>query len=405
MTRVVLDISRLISRVRHSGPSGVDRVEMAYARGLLRLYGPKLAFAAVHPTGLYGRIPRETAIAYLDELDRRWTATDRSSGQRTLASVLPWMARLLPQRAGIGSADVLMQVSPHHLTHGAKMRHILQREEVRFVCMVHDLIPIEYPEYARPGGSALHEKRMSTVAELAHAVIVNSAATGASLTRWVESKGGIPPPIHVALLGTEPIAKAAPRVYPDGKPYFVCLGTIEPRKNHLLLLHLWRKMAETLPLDDVPRLLVIGRRGWENEQIVDMLERCPSLGPVLEEVNGCGDSDLAAAIRGARALLMPSFAEGFGMPIAEALSVGTPVIASDIEAHREIGGNAPDYLDPLDGPGWERTVLDHTHDGPMRRAQLTRVAAWQEPDWDSHMEIAAKVIEDAALLPKNHSAG
>ena len=127
MTRVVLDISRLISRVRHSGPSGVDRVEMAYARGLLRLYGPKLAFAAVHPTGLYGRIPRETAIAYLDELDRRWTATDRSSGQRTLASVLPWMARLLPRRAGIGSADVLVQVSPHHLTHAAKMRRILQR--------------------------------------------------------------------------------------------------------------------------------------------------------------------------------------------------------------------------------------------------------------------------------------
>ncbi len=396
MTRVVLDISRLISRVRHSGPSGVDRVEMAYARGLLRIYGAKLAFAAVHPTRLYGRIPADTAIAYLDELERRWTATDRAAGQRSLPSILPWMARLRPQRAGIGTGDVMVQVSPHHLTRTAQTRRILDRENARFVCMVHDLIPIEYPEYARPGGSTLHEARMRTVAELADAVIVNSSATGKSFKHWVESQGGRPPPIQVALLGTEAIAQAEPRRYADSKPYFVCLGTIEPRKNHLLLLQLWRSMAESLPADEIPRLLVIGRRGWENEQIIDMLERCPSLGPVLDEVNGCGDRDLAAAIRGARALLMPSFAEGFGMPVAEALSVGTPVIASDIEAHREIGGRAPDYLDPLDGPGWQQAILDHAQKGPLHRAQRDRMESWHAPDWDSHMEIAAQVIEDAA---------
>ncbi|MBX7481992.1 glycosyltransferase family 4 protein [Qipengyuania qiaonensis] len=396
MTRIVLDISRLISRVRHSGPSGVDRVEMAYARGLLRIYGGKLAFAAVHPSGVYGRIQRETAIAYLDELERRWAQTDGVSGQRSLISVLPWMARLFPRRIGLGSSDVLVQVSPHHLTRRAQMRRILARENARFVCMVHDLIPIEYPEYARPGGSALHEARMHTVAELAASVIVNSAATGDSLRRWIEDRGHIVPPIRVALLGTEPIAEADDRTYDDAKPYFVCLGTIEPRKNHLLLLHLWRSMAQSLPPESIPRLVVIGRRGWENEQIVDLLERCPSLKPFLEEVNGCGDEDLAAAIRGARALLMPSFAEGFGMPVAEALSVGTPVIASDIAAHREIGGTIPDYLDTLDGSAWMQAILDHARDGPLRRAQLERLNLWQAPDWDSHMAIAAEVIEAAA---------
>lgn len=71
MTDVILDISRLISRVRYSTPSGVDRVEMAYARGLLAHYGDALAFAAVHPTGLYGRLKRAAALAYLDELERR----------------------------------------------------------------------------------------------------------------------------------------------------------------------------------------------------------------------------------------------------------------------------------------------------------------------------------------------
>ena len=66
---------RLISRVRYSTPSGVDRVEMAYARGLLTHYGDRLDFAAVHPTGPYGRLSRPAALAYLDELERRKQST------------------------------------------------------------------------------------------------------------------------------------------------------------------------------------------------------------------------------------------------------------------------------------------------------------------------------------------
>jgi len=396
MTGVVLDISRLISRVRHSTPSGVDRVEMAYARGLLQHYGDALAFAAVHPSTLYGRIERGAALAYLDELERRWEHHDNPPGQRSLADAAPWITRLLPRRAGVGSGQVLVQVSPHHWHRPELLRRKLAREQARFVCMVHDLIPIEYPEYARPGGAALHETRMAAVAELADAVIVNSAATGTSLTRWIEGRGLTAPPVHVALLGTRAIAPAEPFVMADGKPYFLCLGTIEPRKNHLLLLHLWRAMAQALPAAEVPRLVVVGRRGWENEQVLDLLDRCPALEPFVEEVSACGDARLAALLRGARALLMPSFAEGYGMPVAEALSVGTPVIASHIAAHREVGGKVPDYLDPLDGPGWQAAILDHAQGGPLRHAQLARMGSWQEPDWPGHIATAVEVIEGAA---------
>ncbi|MBV7266339.1 glycosyltransferase family 4 protein [Erythrobacter ani] len=396
MTRVVLDISRLISRVRHSSPSGVDRVEMAYARGLMDSHGAELGFAAVHPSGIYGRISYETATAYLDELDRRWADTTAQRGQRSLPSVLPWMRRLLPKRAGVGSADVLVQVSPHHLIGTAKVRKILAGEKARFVCMVHDLIPIEYPEYARPGGAELHEARMATIAELAHAVIVNSEATGQSFKGWIERRNKPVPPIHPALLGTHPIAEAAPHRFADGKPYFVCLGTIEPRKNHLLLLHIWRDMAATLAADQVPRLIVIGRRGWENEQVLDLLDRSPSLKGHVEEVNRCGDRELAAMLRGANALLMPSFAEGFGMPVAEALSVGTPVIASDIAAHREVGLDVPEYLNPLDGPAWRQAVLNYAGDNPSRQTQLDRLKGWVTPDWSGHMSIAERVIDAAA---------
>jgi glycosyltransferase involved in cell wall biosynthesis len=401
---VILDISRLISRLRYSTPSGVDRVEMAYARGLLARYGADLVFAAVHPTGRYGRLRRKAALAYLDELETRWASTSDAPRRLSVASVLPRLAALMPTGRAVGSGPaggtVYVQASPHHLVDKAKVLTILARERAKFLCLVHDLIPIEFPEYARPSGAALHRRRMETIAAACDAstgaAIVNSAATGRALAPWLAPGT----PVHVALLGTEklpslPIA-AGRETDPGDRPYFVCLGTIEPRKNHLLLLNLWRHMARTMRYEDVPRLVVIGRRGWENEQVVDMLERCPALAGHVVELGGCPDMRLSALLRGARALLMPSFAEGYGMPVAEALSVGTPVIASDLAALREVGGAVPDYRDPLDGPGWQAAILDHAARGPLHHAQMARLPGWHNPSWDEHIAIVAKAI--AALL-------
>jgi glycosyltransferase involved in cell wall biosynthesis len=400
MTQVILDISRLISRVRYSTPSGVDRVEMAYARGLLDRYGDELAFAAVHPTGLYGRLKRKQALAYLAELERRWSSQNANPRRRSLASVMPWMAALLPSPGTpcLNGRSVYVQASPHHLTRTALVRRILAREQARFLCLVHDLIPIEYPEYARVSGDRQHRQRIATVVELADGVIVNSAATGRSLRPWLE-RGDREVDVRVALLGTEPLAAAEPFRPADERPYFVCVGTIEPRKNHLLLLNLWRHLAQTLPPERVPRLVIVGRRGWENEQVVDMLERCPALAGHVEELNGCSDARMASLLRGAHALLMPSFAEGYGMPVAEALSVGTPVLCSDVPALREAGGQAPDYLDPLDGPGWQAMVLDHAVRGPCHAAQIQRLAQWQMPTWEQHIAIVCDAIGALAEPP------
>jgi glycosyltransferase involved in cell wall biosynthesis len=393
---VILDLSRLLSRVRHHTPSGVDRVEMAYARGLLDAFGDRLQFAAVHPLGLYGRLPRNAALRFLDTMEQRWTNEDGNIGQRSLLDVLPSLLALLPKRPGSPTNSVYVQASPHHLTNATLVRRILRRERARFLCLVHDLIPIEYPEYARPNGAAEHGKRIETIVTQADGIIVNSSATKRSLKPWLD-RAGRDVDIRVALLGTHAMPASDVNGRSSNTPYFLCVGTIEPRKNHLLLLNLWRQMAETMRSEDIPHLVIVGRRGWENEQVVDMLERCSAVQGHVEELNGCSDQQMHALLRGARALLLPSFAEGYGMPVAEALSIGVPVLCSDLPALREAGGAVPDYLDPLDGPAWRRHILDYYGNGPLYGAQRARMTEWCAPRWADHIRIVREAID--VLLP------
>ncbi len=389
---VILDLSRLLSRVLHPTPTGIDRVEMAYARGLMAAIPGRLRFAAVHPAGPYGRLGGQAVARFLDATEHRWRDHGRGEGR----SLRPFAARALlalrPRlpRARAAGGRLYIQPSPNNLTKPALIRSILRREDARMVCLVHDLIPIEFPEYARPGGDALHARRIETMAAHADGIIANSHATLAALRPYLE-RAGRAPELRVAHLGTDDIAAPAP---PHAqRPYFICVGTIEPRKNHLLLLNLWRRMAERQGPHPIPRLVLIGRRGWENEQVVDMLERCPALVGCVEEHGGLPDRAVQALIAGARGLLLPSFAEGYGMPVTEALALGVPVLCSDLPALREAGGEVPDYLDPLDGPAWERAIAELSAPGsPRAQAQRARLAGWRAPRWAEHIAILLEML-------------
>ena len=394
---IILDLSRLLSRVLHTTPTGVDRVEMAYARGLIATADDRLAFAAVHPSGRYGRLPRAGVLRFLDRTEARWEAEGRTTAWALRRAAIETLSALMPTRAGIGQdGAVYVQSSPHHLTRQAQVRSILLRERARFLCLVHDLIPIEYPEYARPDGAALHLQRIETIVGTASGIVANSAATLRALDPFL-AVSGRPVATRVAHLGVES-AGGAPIAHPhDASPYFVCVGTIEPRKNHLLLLNIWRRLSERFGPYAIPRLVLIGRRGWENEQIVDMLERCPALRGCVEEHSGLPDRDTRALLTHASALLLPSFAEGYGMPVTEALSLGVPVICSDLPALREAGGTVPEYLDPLDGPAWTEAVLDFAVPESVRRiAQTRRMQDWQPTSWNDHMAILHDLIDTVA---------
>ena len=406
---VILDISRLLSCVHRGAPSGIDRVEMAYARHWIQQPSTRCSFVAQSPWGWFASITRSQAASLIHALDEAWTSGSAWPSPRTHAGQVAAMI-LCQLSLGRGRAvlratlearrrSVFLLVSHRSLEREAPIA-ALRRAGARFVPLIHDLIPLTHPEYSRPRQIGCHAARVATTATQADGIIVNSAATAATLLPRLALHGRTMPPLVIAPLGVE--SRPAPPPLLPTEPYFVCLGTIEPRKNHLLLLHVWREMASRAPAGaPPPKLLVIGRRGWENENVVDLLERCEILRGTVQELGSPPDREVAALLAGARAVLYPSFVEGYGLPVAEALALGVPVVCSDVSPLREVGGQVPEYLDPLDGPAWRRTIEAYAAPrSPAREAQLLRLQHWTAPRWSDHFAQVDTLLDQVVGAPR-----
>ncbi|MGD9615557.1 MAG: glycosyltransferase [Alphaproteobacteria bacterium] len=397
---IVLDLSRLLSRAGRGTPTGIDRVELAYAEHLIARATP-CRFASLTPDGRLALLPRRIAEDFVRAIGAGWRGPSDPRKQEQRVRRIARRARLAllagSERRFFGMLRgcpdaVYLLVSHHHLERRKLIARLKTRSRARFVCLIHDLIPVEFPEYAKPGQAANHLRRIETAAEFADAFIVNSAATGEALRPYLDRAGRVRPVLAAPFGADLPLAAMTGSVAPISRPYFVYVGTIEARKNHLMLLNLWRRLSRDLG-NGAPLLVLVGQRGWEVENVVDMLDRCPALRDTIVEHNALPDAAMVPLLRGARALLLPSFAEGFGFPVIEALQLGVPALCSDIPALRETGGAVPEFLDPLDGPGWRQAILDYAAaESPRRAAQLARLATWRPPRWDDYFAAVDRLI-------------
>jgi len=381
---VVIDVTRLVGR-RMQGrlPTGVDRVCLEYVR-----HFEQRAVAVIRYRG-------------------RWLEFSRSDSSRLFRELFQpsrrfhWWVRWLVMaahyrlsRRAAGEPRFYFNTD-HHGLDSPRYAALLKAQHLRPLFFVHDLIPISHPEYCRPGERERHTVRMDAVLKLGHGVITNSAATLAELARYAADSGVSLPPAVGAKLASAALPTPQATA-PIAEPYFVMLSTIEPRKNHWLLLQVWRRLVERWG-DQAPKLVVIGQRGWECENVVDLLERCEVLRDFVVELPSCSDQELATYLRHARALVFPSFAEGYGLPLVEALSLGVPVIASDLPAFHEIAGAIPDYLDPLDGPSWLAAIEAFAlPDSSLRAAQLQRLHGFKAPSWSEHFALVDSLLDSLA---------
>lgn len=443
------DITRLAKRATFPGPCGIDRVDLAYLNRL-RSFGP--VEYLVNGVAGFSVIDRAMGEAFTTQLNAYWRGDQEAFTESQLAPfcdasqrlrmAVKWRARrrgLADFRAtrslhelcasGIAGLDIMdasategayrvdqrwrknrkkgcfFGISHSMLGRSAYLAALARHPDLKRVMFIHDTIPCDFPEYCREHEGPKHLLRLRNAFRYATHLIVNSEYTARQLDHWRKNMGAPELPVAVIPIGVDPgvVAHAtdAAAPVPSKRPYFVMLGTIEPRKNHALLVHLWRDFTNNLPSEEIPELLIVGRRGWENEALFRILDRCESLRGHVREMNDVPDAELWPLLHGARAMLFPSFVEGWGMPLVEALTMGVPVIGSNIAPFQEAGQGIPTLLSPLDGNGWREAILEFSRDdSPARNSQLERLRNYRPPTWDAHFtQLAAFVGEPRLASP------
>ena len=277
--------------------------------------------------------------------------------------------RLLPIRGGQPPAAM-------HWTYPLPLRFV----GVPNLYTVHDLIPLLKPELTPISGRRVGRILRCILDSGAHLVTVSEtsrreiiATLGAPAERVTNTYQAVDFPAD-AMAGDEEVARSLHRVgrlRPGG--YFLHAGTVEPRKNLARLIAAYRASGITTPL------VLAGPDGWRAAEVllpakdllregIPVLKNAPSVlrAPWLER------RTLVSLIRGAKAVLQPSLAEGFGLPVAEAMALGTPTMTSRGGATEEVAGGAALLVDPLDGAEMAEALRALDREAGLRGSLVAR---------------------------------
>ena len=232
------------------------------------------------------------------------------------------------------------------------------------VATLHDAIPLAHPEWANPRFRRLKNRLLRGFAKSADLVIAISHAAVAEL---VEHYSIDRSRIRVVPLGVDAewfwdpgaaAIDALPTSFGVQRGFYLHVGTLQPRKNLDALITAYERLPSAVRAQR--QLVVVGKYGWGAERLRDRLLLLRGAGRViwLEYVDR---ATLRALYHAARAFVFPSLAEGFGLPVVEALAAGLPVIASDLPALREVARQHASYVSPhqVDAIADAMLALDH----------------------------------------------
>lgn len=387
----LLDVSRLVWRSwSRRLPTGIDRVCYAYLRNFA-----ERSQAVVQHRG----IARVLTPRHSDELFAALRMPDAAfRGQ--LASLAPRALAAAPRRID-GRGAFYLNVG-HTDIDLASLPDWTRRSNVKPIYLIHDLIPLTHSEFCRTEAIERHRGRVMNALFSSAGVIANSRSTADELELFGRSHGIPIPPITAAWLAGADFGSTGVVPLKSGR-HFVCVGTIEGRKNHFMLLQIWQRLVERLGRA-APKLVLIGQKGAEAAHVDNMLDRGRGIRDHVMILSHCEDEELGRWIRSAQALLLPSFAEGFGLPVVEAMSLGTPVIASDLPCFREIGCGIPTLLDPLDAVSWERMIVSFLEHGPEQMRQRRMLNEYSPPTWGEHFAQIEGWLEGLKALPRSFGA-
>lgn len=381
MATPVLDLSRSFSRLGRGAATGIDRVERAYLEETAKRNGwgiirtPR-GFLLFEPDRL-ARLPEYLDRTDLDGADQASTIRAVASSRSSNLSIRKIMWRMPNGLAYINVG--------HTNLNPQTMRAMMEMPDHSKVVMIHDTIPIDHPTFQTEASRAKFVERLTTVINFANHIVVPSDEVRENVEKRMVGTGHRVP-VTVSPLGVD-IGSTPIDYEKSDKPYFVIVGTIEPRKNHKLLLEIWERMNRKMDEDQIPELRIIGARGWGNSEVFDILDHSPMMGRTVRELGPLSDREMKRHLAGATALLFPSLAEGYGLPPFEAATFGVPSICAPLRPTEIHLGDMAIYADTDDMYQWFQAIRDlASEDLAEQTRRISALRAFQLPTWEKHFE-------------------
>ncbi len=410
--RILFDVSGLLqwyAYLRH--PSGVQRVCERILQSKIIASSPDVVLIArapggdafhrieqglLHDLGLPGR--RDRTIA---QLRRQFAAMFRKSRPALLREdlrllhlpylamgwALPWLRAseiVTPQ-----PNDVIVGLGDFWCHRGHVAALLRLKRQARLIHMIHDLFVLDHPEWSHPYFGRLVGENLRALAPHVDRWLTTSRFVAGQLARFLLSKNA---PIDLVPLGADLDAPDDPTVLRRrglvANSYILHVGTLEPRKNLIGLLDAVERVPQSWPL------VLVGRDGWRSNEIHRRRRRARA--GVVRWIPDAADWELTSLYRGARFTVVPSFGEGWGLPVQESLAQGVPCIAARAGAAPEVGGDVVRYVEPGDTEGLAAAISDWSTNPAALADARSKIAhrPTGRRSWDA---AAAQVLESVRI--------
>ena len=295
-----------------------------------------------------------------------------------------------------------------HRGHVDALVRLKKRSGVRLVQMVHDLFPVDRPEWTHPHYGPEFVRQLARLVPHVDRWVVGSKFVSTSLRNYLLSFGRETCPIDVLGMGGDSYIDEPPSINDDsavlakyklgGHPYILHVGTLEPRKNVIVLLDALAAVRQMYSLA-TPICVLVGRDGWKSETLRLRLKNTDHEKGTVRWIQNVPDADLAALYRGARFSVVPSLAEGWGLAVRESLAQGIPCIAAATGGLPEASAGLARYVE-LETPDELRlALLDWIADDHALQRARDRICARLRagplyPAWSTTSEQIVRIARE-----------
>jgi glycosyltransferase involved in cell wall biosynthesis len=363
--RCLIDVSDLCQYWGHSiRPTGIQRVQAEILQVSLQL-----------PASFVGLIGID--ILYFSIEQDAWRRLNHSkmletlqAAQRSNASEASWAAQLANLLAddlpySPSSEDVIVNIGSSWWIpdYHYKISEMKRNVGLRYVPFIHDIIPLVTPQHCAPELVDAFRLWFNDAISTADFGLVNSQHSLRDVVLEARNSGFPDLDFAPVLLNARPTLNKSTvnstvihTLGLDETPYVLTVGTLESRKNHALLFEVWARLFRSSPSEGLWKLVCVGKLGYMYAVAKACLDRYPDLSDYIVILDKVSDSDLAELYRNAKFTMFPSFYEGWGLPVTEALSFGKLTVASNTSSIPEAASEGDILLDPEDIAAWIDTT-------------------------------------------------